>query len=62
MKEGKATVTGARSLGCGHCVAVCPVEAVRVEALDPDSLRFHTFSVRTDWLPYGACDPANWCG
>lgn len=58
LKDGKAAVTGARSLGCGHCVAVCPVDAVRVGALDPDSLRFHTFSVRTDWLPYGACDPA----
>jgi nitroreductase/NAD-dependent dihydropyrimidine dehydrogenase PreA subunit len=58
MQDGKATVTGTRSLGCGHCVAVCPVEAVRVEALDPDSFRFHTFSPRTDWMPYGACDPA----
>jgi len=59
MKEGKAMVTGARSLGCGHCVAVCPVEAVRVGALDPDSFRFHTFSCRTDWMPYGAFDPAD---
>lgn len=58
MKDGKATVTGSRSLGCGHCVAVCPAEAVRVEALDPDSFRFHTFSVRTDWMPYGAFHPA----
>jgi nitroreductase len=33
---------------------VCPVEAVRVEALDPHSFRFHTFACRTDWLPYGA--------
>jgi nitroreductase/NAD-dependent dihydropyrimidine dehydrogenase PreA subunit len=58
MKDGKAAVTGVRSLGCGHCLAVCPVEAVRVKALDPDSLRFHTFSVRTDWLPYGGLGPA----
>ena len=58
MKDGKATVSGARSLGCGHCAAVCPVEAVRVEALDPDSFRFHTFSGRTDWMPYGGFDPA----
>jgi nitroreductase len=34
------------------------VDAVRVEALDPESFRFHTFSMRTDWMPYGACDPA----
>jgi nitroreductase/NAD-dependent dihydropyrimidine dehydrogenase PreA subunit len=57
MRGGKAVVTGDRSLGCGHCAAVCPVEAVRVEALDPDGLRFRTFAFRTDWLPYGACDP-----
>jgi nitroreductase/Pyruvate/2-oxoacid:ferredoxin oxidoreductase delta subunit len=56
MQDGKAAVTGDRSLGCGHCAAVCPVEAVRVEALDPNSLRFHSFACRTDWLPYGAFD------
>jgi nitroreductase/NAD-dependent dihydropyrimidine dehydrogenase PreA subunit len=57
MQGDKAVVTGDRSLGCGHCAAVCPVEAIRVEALDPDSLRFRTFACRADWLPYGACDP-----
>jgi nitroreductase/ferredoxin len=56
MQDGKAVVTGARSLACGHCIAVCPVEAVRVEALDPHSFRFHTFTCRTDWMPWGACD------
>ncbi len=56
MKEGKAAVTGARSLACGHCAAVCPVAAVRVEALDPHSFRFHTFACRTDWMPWGAFD------
>jgi nitroreductase/Pyruvate/2-oxoacid:ferredoxin oxidoreductase delta subunit len=54
MQGGKAAVTGERSLGCGHCAAVCPVEAVRVEDLDPQSLRFHSFDCRKDWLPYGA--------
>jgi nitroreductase/NAD-dependent dihydropyrimidine dehydrogenase PreA subunit len=58
MQDGKAAVTGERSLGCGHCAAVCPVEAVRVDALDPHSFRFHTFACRTDWMPYGAFDPA----
>jgi nitroreductase/Pyruvate/2-oxoacid:ferredoxin oxidoreductase delta subunit len=57
MKDGKARVTGARSLGCGHCAAVCPVEAVRVESIDPDSLRFRSFSIRMDWMPHGAFDP-----
>ena len=56
MQDGKAAVTGDRSLGCGQCAAVCPVEAVRVEALDPQSFRFHTFACRGDWLPYGAFD------
>ena len=56
MKEGKAVVTGARSLACGQCVAVCPVAAVRVEALDPHSFRFHTFACRTEWMPWGAFD------
>ncbi|HEX5680919.1 MAG TPA: nitroreductase family protein [Desulfobacterales bacterium] len=56
MKEGKAVVTGARSLACGQCAAVCPVAAVRVEALDPHSFRFHTFACRTDWMPWGAFD------
>ncbi len=57
LKEGKAAVTGDRSLGCGHCAAVCPVEAVRVDALDPESLRFNTFACCGEWLPYGGCDP-----
>ena len=57
LQGGKAVVTGDRSLGCGHCAAVCPAEAVRVEALDPESLRFRTFACRGEWLPYGGCDP-----
>lgn len=52
LQDGKAAVTGEHSLGCGHCAAVCPVEAVRVEALD--SYRFHSFTLRPEWLPYGA--------
>jgi nitroreductase len=57
LQDGKAVVTGDRSLGCGHCAAVCPVEAVRVGALDPGGLRFNTFTCRGEWLPYGGCDP-----
>ena len=57
LQGGKAVVTGDRSLGCGHCAAVCPAGAVRVEALDPESLRFRTFACRGEWLPYGGCDP-----
>jgi nitroreductase/Pyruvate/2-oxoacid:ferredoxin oxidoreductase delta subunit len=58
MRDGKAVVTGDRSLGCGHCAAVCPVNAVRVETPDSHSFRFHAFTCRTDWLPYGAFDIA----
>ncbi len=57
MQDGKAAVTGAHSLGCGHCAAVCPVAAVRVEALDPQSYRFHSFAFRPEWLPYGSGNP-----
>jgi nitroreductase/Pyruvate/2-oxoacid:ferredoxin oxidoreductase delta subunit len=62
MREWKAEVTGERSLGCGHCAAVCPVEAVRVAAVDPDSLRFRTFSCRPEWQPHGAFDTAGLVG
>lgn len=54
LQDGKAAVTGEHSLGCGHCAAICPVEAVRVEALDP--YRFHSFTLRPEWLAYGAGD------
>jgi len=57
LRGGKAVVSGDRSLGCGHCAAVCPTEAVRVEALDPDSLRFRTFDCSDEWVPYGAGQP-----
>jgi nitroreductase/Pyruvate/2-oxoacid:ferredoxin oxidoreductase delta subunit len=59
LREGKAVVSGDRSLGCGHCAAVCPVDAIRVESLDPAALRFHTFDVRSEWLPYGGGDPGD---
>jgi nitroreductase/Pyruvate/2-oxoacid:ferredoxin oxidoreductase delta subunit len=57
LRAGKAVVTGDHSLGCGHCAAVCPVDAVRVEANDPQSLRFQTFDCRSDWMPYSALGP-----
>ena len=33
LEDGKAVVTGDRSLNCGHCQAVCPTGAITV-ALD----------------------------
>ena len=58
MQEGKARVTGDRSLQCGHCVAVCPVDAVRVDAIDERSLSFNSFDLKNQWLPHGEPDTA----
>jgi nitroreductase len=58
MQDGKAHVTGDRSLQCGHCVAVCPVDAVRVDTIDGKSLSFNSFDLENDWLPHGESDTA----
>ncbi|MFH1156541.1 MAG: nitroreductase family protein [Pseudomonadota bacterium] len=55
--NGKATVTGNESMNCGHCMAVCPQSAIRVEALENDTLTFSTFSLDRRWLPWGQFDP-----
>ncbi|MGD9056159.1 MAG: nitroreductase family protein [Desulfobacterales bacterium] len=56
MQDGKARVTGDRSLQCGHCMAVCPVDAVRVDAIDSHSLSFDNFDLKNRWLPHGDFD------
>ena len=53
MKGGKAVVTGDQSLACGHCAAVCPTEAINVQALDNDALAFETFAHAPEWLRPG---------
>jgi len=53
MQDGKAQVIGDRSLQCGHCAAVCPVDAVRVDAIDEQSLSFNSFDLKNEWLPHG---------
>jgi len=58
MIEDKAHVTGDRSLQCGHCVAVCPVDAVQVDTIDEESLSFNSFDLENDWLPHGEFDTA----
>jgi nitroreductase/Pyruvate/2-oxoacid:ferredoxin oxidoreductase delta subunit len=58
MQDGKAHVTGDRSLQCGHCMAVCPVDAVRVDAIDAQSLLFNSFDLKNHWLPHGEPDTA----
>lgn len=58
MQGDKAAVTGDQSLNCGHCAAVCPVDAIRVEGIDSASLKFNTFALKDQWLPFGESDPA----
>ncbi len=55
--DGKAVVQGTESLNCDHCAAACPVEAIRVAAVDPTCSQFQTFSADTRWLPHGRFDP-----
>jgi nitroreductase len=42
MIDERAVVTGELSLGCGHCAAVCPVDAVTVGFIDDDWLQLET--------------------
>jgi len=56
MVDGKAVVTGENSLSCGQCAAVCPVGAITVTNLDPDTHVFETFQMDTAWLPWGKAD------
>ena len=59
MQDGKARVTGDRSQQCGHCMAVCPVAAVRVGAIDAQSLVFNSFELKNHWLAPGDFDAAH---
>ena len=56
MADGKAVVTGERSLSCDHCAAACPTGAVRVGAVSDETLAFKTFRMSRDWLPHGDFD------
>ncbi|MFO7714489.1 nitroreductase family protein [Desulfosarcina sp.] len=58
IEGGKAVVQGATSLNCDHCAAACPLEAIRVAAVDPLLMQFHTFAADTGWLPHGRFDTA----
>jgi nitroreductase len=54
MKDGKAVVSGHRSLGCGHCAAVCPTGAVTVGSIDPAVQQYASFKFDNRWLPPGS--------
>jgi nitroreductase len=53
MQGDKAVVIGDRSLSCGHCAAVCPVDAITIRTIDPEASRFATFDADSRWLPHG---------
>ena len=53
MLDGKAVVSGDRSIQCGQCEAVCPEGAVHVKALDNSALDFETFSHGPEWMKPG---------
>jgi nitroreductase len=55
MQDGKAVVTGNYSMACGHCEAVCPAAAIRVDVLEhPFSLSCAAVDDR--WLKHGEPD------
>ncbi len=58
IQNGKAAVTGSRSLNCGHCMAVCPEGAVTVGAIDESMSQFVNFEPDHKWLPHGEFDTA----
>ena len=59
IQDGKAVVRGTESLNCDHCAAACPVEAIRVAAVDAGLSQFKTFQADTRWLPHGRFDAAS---
>jgi nitroreductase/NAD-dependent dihydropyrimidine dehydrogenase PreA subunit len=59
IQDGKAVVRGSESLNCDHCAAACPVDAIRVAAVDPGLSQFQTFPADNKWLPHGRFDTAS---
>jgi nitroreductase len=59
MRGDVAVVTGSWSIGCGHCAAICPADAVTVGFIDEDALRFATFKPDDRFLAPGAFDTSS---
>lgn len=57
LKDGKAVITGDRTLSCGHCMAICPSNAIEVPGIDREMTRFDTFTLDTGWLAHGSFPP-----
>ncbi|MBN2516401.1 MAG: nitroreductase family protein [Deltaproteobacteria bacterium] len=56
MIDGKAVVTGDRSLQCDHCAAICPTGAITVHGVHKYALELKTVTNSNEWLPYGSFD------
>ena len=48
-----AVATGEHSMGCDHCAAICPADAVTVGFVDPEATRLETLQVSDAWIPFG---------
>jgi nitroreductase/Pyruvate/2-oxoacid:ferredoxin oxidoreductase delta subunit len=59
MVDGKAVVTGDRSLQCDHCAAICPTGAITVHGVHKYALELKTVTNRDEWLPYGSFDTSS---
>tara|TARA_B100000614_G_C14493191_1_gene471574 strand:+ start:410 stop:1222 length:813 start_codon:yes stop_codon:yes gene_type:complete len=57
MKNKTAHVTGDKSLSCGHCEAVCPSAAIKVQALAPEMMLFASFNLDREWMSHGGMAP-----
>lgn len=58
LVDGKARVTGADSLNCGHCEAACPEGAIRVGGAPADTLAFRTVALGDRSVAPGESDAA----
>jgi len=56
LRESLAHLNGELCIRCGHCQAICPVEAVSSAIENPISSPFETFVPDARWLPYGEAD------
>jgi len=56
MRGDVAVVAGQWSIGCGHCAAVCPADAVTVGFIDVDALQFASFEADDRLLEPGGLD------
>jgi nitroreductase/NAD-dependent dihydropyrimidine dehydrogenase PreA subunit len=53
LREEKATASGEDSILCGHCEAVCPMEAIYIHEIDKGMSQYKTFTTDKQWLPPG---------